>query len=149
VGLLEESVGRGERWVDLGCGTAILSVAAHHCGAGEAWGYDNDPRAVTVARGILVANGLDDRVRVSLGSVAEASRRRWHGVVANIELPFFVENTPQVAKLLLPGGSLIASGFLERDIGDVTDAFERSGLTAVETAVEGPWVAVVGKRIGS
>ena len=149
VGLLEESVGRGERWLDLGCGTAILSIVAHHCGAGEVWGYDSDPQAVTVAREVLVANHLEERVHVSLGSVVEATLRPWHGVVTNIELSFFFDNTSRIAKRLLPGGSLIASGFLERDVGDVTAAFEQSGLTAVETAVDGPWAAVVGKLAGA
>jgi ribosomal protein L11 methyltransferase len=149
VGLLEKTVGRGERWLDLGCGTGVLSIVAHHCGAGEVWGYDNDPQAVAVAREVLVANRLEDRVQVSLGSVIEATHRPWHGVVANIELSFFLANTARIAKRLLPGGSLIASGFLERDIGDVAAAIERSGLTAVETAVDGPWAAVVGKAAGA
>ena len=144
--LLEGAVGGGQRWLDLGCGTGILSVVAHHCGASEVRAYDNDPQAVAVAREVLAANRLDDRVPASLGSVDEAAARTWHGVVANIELPFFLAEASRLAGLLLPGGLLIASGFLERDVEEVTLVFEQTGLTVVETVVDGPWAALAAKR---
>jgi ribosomal protein L11 methyltransferase len=144
--LLEGSVRPGQRWLDLGCGTGILSVVAHHRGAAEVQAYDNDPQAVSVAREVLGVNRLDHRVRVAEGSVREAASRQWHGVVANIELPFFLSEAPRLAALLMPGGRLIASGFLGRDVEEVTSEFEQAGLSAVETALDGPWAAVVAER---
>jgi ribosomal protein L11 methyltransferase len=141
-GMLERHVRPGASWVDLGCGTAILSVVAHHCGAAEVRALDNDPHAVQVAREVLAANGLADRVRASLGSIAEAGSRSWDGVVANIELPFFLAENRHLAALLRPGGRLIASGFLGRDAGDVKGAFEEAGLTGVEQTLDGPWAAI-------
>ena len=64
-------------------------------------------------------------------------------MVANIELPFFLAEARYLAGLLRPGGMLIASGFLGRDVGDVAAAFEDAGLTPVDRSLEGPWAAVV------
>ena len=141
--LLEAKVDPGERWVDLGCGTGILSVVAHHCGAAEVRAFDDDPQAVAVAREVLAANRLSDPICASLGSIDEAGKREWNGVVANIELPFFLTEARGLAGLLLPGGLLIASGFLGRDVGDVTTAFDQAGLATIETVQDGPWAAIV------
>ena len=144
--LLERTVGSGERWLDLGCGTGILSVVAHHRGAAEVWALDNDPAAVAVAREVLAANRVEDDVHVSEGSVGDVADRRWHGVVANIELPFFLSGAPRLAGLLAPGGLLIASGFLGRDVEEVSSVFEQAGLRTVESRIDGPWAAVLAKR---
>jgi len=144
--LLERNVAPGDSWVDLGCGTGILSIVAHHCGAAEVHGFDNDPHAVVVARETLAANRLEGPIRVSLGSIAEASRRTWNGVVANIELPFFLAEARYVAGQLQPRGLLIASGFLGRDVGDVAAALQGAGLTPVDRGLEGPWAAIAAAR---
>jgi ribosomal protein L11 methyltransferase len=143
--LLEASVEPGDRWADLGCGTGILSVVAHRCGAGKVRAFDNDPQAVAVAREVLAANRLEAPVCVSLGSIDEAGQRDWHGVVANIELSFFLTESTRLAGSLRRGGTLIASGFLWRDVGDVRIALERANLKTVDTVQDGPWAAIVAR----
>jgi len=145
-GLLEGAVVVGERWLDLGGGTAILSIVAHHLGAAEVRAFDIDPEAVSVAREVLAANRLDDVVPVDRGSVTEAAGRVWDGIVANIELPFFEAEAASLAALLRPGGRLIASGFLRSDAGGVERLFRGAGLGEIRTVVEEPWAAVIARR---
>ena len=101
--------------------------------------------AGAVAREVLAANRLEAPVCVSLGSIDEAGQRDWHGVVANIELSFFLAESTRLAGLLRPGGTLIASGFLGRDVGDVRIALERANLKTVDTVQDGPWAAIVAR----
>jgi ribosomal protein L11 methyltransferase len=147
--LLDEVGVGGERWLDLGCGTAILSIVAHHLGAAHVRAYDIDPDAVSVAREVLAANRLGDVVTVTRGSVSEVEEEGWDGIVANIELPFFENEASNLAALLRPGGRLIASGFLRSDVEAVGRRFFAAGLGQVRTAVEEPWAAVLARRGGA
>jgi len=144
--LLEALVRPGARWLDLGCGTAILAVVAAHRGAGEVWALDTDPEAVAVAREVVDANGLADRVTVGVGSLVEAASRRWDGIVCNIELPFFLEHAADLAARLAAGGRLIVSGFLDRDAELVADAVRRAGLRPAAPRTRGEWAALEATR---
>ena len=143
VGLLEELAGAGGRWLDLGCGSGILSLVAHHCGAEEVEALDVVLEAVRVARDVFAANGLGRRLVARVGSTKEASRGVWDGVVANIELSFFLREAARLAGLITRGGVLVASGFLECDRPEVSTALREAGLMVVRNVVEPPWAALV------
>jgi ribosomal protein L11 methyltransferase len=80
---LERLVVPGGRWLDLGCGTAILAMIAHHCGAGEVLATDNDPEAIAVAAAVLSANGLEGGIALECRSVPDEQAERWDGIVVN------------------------------------------------------------------
>ena len=73
---------------DLGCGSGILAIAAARLGAGRVVTLDIDPQAVELARENVMRNGVADRVRVMLGTMAEletaGGSRGFDPIVANI-----------------------------------------------------------------
>jgi ribosomal protein L11 methyltransferase len=142
-GLLETLAGAGGRWLDLGCGSGILSLVAHYCGADEVEALDVDSEAIRVARDVFAANGLGESLVARIGSTEEASRVVWDGVVANIELSFFLREAARLAGLISPGGVLVASGFLECDRPEVSTALGEAGLIVAREVVEAPWAALV------
>jgi ribosomal protein L11 methyltransferase len=144
---LEERVRPGSRWLDLGCGTGVLSVVAHHCGAGEVLGIDHDGEAVAVAREVLRANGLDGRIGLRRGTTGDGPGGAWDGVVANIGAAFFREGAGELSHLLAPGGLLLASGFLVEDLEAVGGALERVGIVEVGRRERAPWALLVAARI--
>ena len=141
---LEERVESGSRWLDIGAGTAVLSMAARHLGAGEVVGIDNDPVAVEVAAEVLKRNGVQG-VRLITGSI-ETVDGGFDGVVANINRPFFTANERVLGGLVRPGGLFIASGFLGDDVEELTGVFEASGLRVDSVHRRDPWVALVAHR---
>jgi ribosomal protein L11 methyltransferase len=143
---LERHVAEESRWVDLGCGTAILSIDALRCGAAELLAVDQDGEAVDVAGEVLEANGLAGRVRVRRGSIEETGGQAWSGIVANIHAPFFIESAEAIGAALEPGGLLIASGFVTEQVDEIAVALERAGLREIERRSGGPWVVWVGRR---
>lgn len=145
---LERWVAPGSRWLDLGCGSAILAVVAAHCGAGSIVARDDDPEAVEVAAGVLAANGLDGRVRLEEGSLDGIAPGALDGVVANIAAPFFLAHAEATAALLRPGGVVAASGFLREDVAEICAALARAGLGAVEEDESEGWGLVVAGRDG-
>ncbi len=162
--LLEQLVRRGSRWLDLGCGTGILALVAAHCGARQVTAVDHDPEAVALAGEVVRANGMSGTIRTVCGTAASVVGARepepeeeeeeeedgpWDGMVANIGRSFFTTHADDLASLLVAGGTLIASGFLEEDRRGVADALNAAGLRVERTATSSEWSAIVARSVES
>jgi ribosomal protein L11 methyltransferase len=143
---LERRVRAASRWIDLGCGTAILSVVAFRCGAGAVLALDTDPDAVDVATEVLRENAVADRVEIGLGSCEQASPGSWDGVVANVSGAFLRASAGSIAALLRPRGWLVGSGFSAAAWPDLLPALGGAGLVEVERHSRGPWSVVICRR---
>jgi methylase of polypeptide subunit release factors len=64
----------GDRVLDLGCGSGLLSLAAAKLGAASVVAVDIDPRALEATAGNARLNGLADRIDARAGSWFEALR---------------------------------------------------------------------------
>jgi ribosomal protein L11 methyltransferase len=151
--LLEEfyrDTGSGaETVIDVGCGSGILAVAALKLGAMHALGVDLDAEAINASQQNAALNGVAGRLEVGLGSVAEIQSgaftlRQAPLVMANILAPVIIRLLGDgLAELLVPGGSLVLSGILAEQCGDVEGALQEHGLRRVERRQEGDWVALL------
>jgi len=106
---LEEYVHPGDRVLDVGTGSGILSAAAALLGAGLVVGCDVDHDAVNIAR---------ERVHLPLftGS-ADAIVSNWADVVvANINSATIEQLAAEFARVRKPDSTLILSGFPEWDL---------------------------------
>ena len=139
--LLERRMHPGQCWVDLGCGSGILSLVALACGAGEVLAVDTDPDAVDVAREVFDANDATGEILVRRGSTNDLPDER-DGIVANILAPFFHAQAPTLAHRLRPGGTLIASGFDAAQVDEVEQALSRAGFRVVERRGMEDWRAL-------
>ena len=143
---LERAVIRGSRWLDVGCGSGILSLVAHHCGAGRVLALDTDEEAVEVAREVFEANRLATAIDARVGSSGPEAGDGWDGLVANVHVSFFLDTAESIASRLVPGGHLIASGFLTEDLGPVAAAMRAAGLSEIGREERAPWAALVAQR---
>ncbi len=146
--LVEEIVQQGQVVIDVGCGTAILAVAALLLGAAHALGVDIDPEAVTAAAENAAANKVSERLELAQGSLAEIlvgkfTLRQAPLVCANILAPVLIQMLDEgLGKLVEPGGSLILSGILVEQAQSVIDAANTHGLTLVQSRQIDDWVAL-------
>ena len=112
LGGVEEFVKDGDRVLDLGCGSGILSIAALCLGAERAFGVDIDPKAVGVAYENAEMNGIGrDIYTVRAGNVlsdkalcAQLAEQKWNLVLANIVADVIIPLSAQVPGLLAEGG---------------------------------------------
>lgn len=146
---LEERVCIGSRWLDLGCGSGILSVVAALCGASRVEARDTDPEAVEVAREVLEVNGVADRIGLRVGSADALAGAGFDGVAANIEAAYFVSQAGEVAAVLRDGGVLLATGFLEDQEAEVALSLARAGISIAERRRDEPWSLLVAERRGA
>ena len=131
----------GDTVIDLGAGSAILSIAAVKLGAARAIAIESDPQAIANAEENAAANGVADRVRVIEGDarvilplVAPA-----RVMFANIISSVVVELAPAMRAALSPNGRAVVSGILVADRAAVTTALAVAGWRVDSEYVEGEW----------
>jgi ribosomal protein L11 methyltransferase len=118
---------------DLGCGTAVLAMAAARVWPGQpVLASDIDPVAVEVAEANVAANGLAGRVRVlqsaGLDHPVLAAAAPFRLVFANIVKAPLIELAPGVGGAVAPGGWAILSGLLPSQVDEVTAAYAAAGF---------------------
>lgn len=129
---------RPQRVLDVGTGTGILAMAAVALGA-TAVATDNDPEAVRVAEENRDRNQMSaEKLALSVGSVPDLGEA-FPYVVANILAGPLVELAPELAAAVTPGGTLVLSGLLDRQVEEVTAAYVAQGLTPAGGARQGEW----------
>ena len=141
---------RGRNVADIGCGTAVLAMAA-----AAIWGLpviasDIDPVAVDVARANAEANGLADKVIcVEAAGFAQPdlkARAPYDLVFANILKGPLLDLAPHMETNVATGGYVILSGILNSQADEVAAAYKRAGflLTARDEIAE--WTTLVLRR---
>lgn len=150
---LERTIRGGERVLDLGSGSGILSIAALRLGAKDAIGVDIDPQAEHIARDNAALNGMDERCFTALtGNVLgdDSLMRRIAGkydvVLANIVADVIIPLTEIVPALLKETGVFLCSGVLNTRLREVTDAIEKSGLRIRAISQQEDWCQITADR---
>ena len=151
---LKKLVRRGDRVLDIGCGSGILGLLALKLGAGFTLGLDLDPSAIEATHENMKTNGLNERqYEVLIGNVIEDSEIReevgfekYQVVVANILAEVLVMLAPVVVKHLKDEGVYITSGILNEKVAMVEEAMERAGLKVIEVNHQGEWSSVTAKK---
>lgn len=139
-------VSGGERVLDVGCGSGILSIAALLLGASEAVAVDVDPIAVQVTDENAAHNAVADRLRASTTDVGEIEGS-FELVLANIQSGVLVPMAEALMSRLKAGGHLVLSGLLAPESQEIRAAF--GALSFVREAREGEWIALVFARAGA
>ncbi len=145
---LERHVRPGDRVLDVGAGSGILSIAAARLGAASVVAVDTDTVAVATARENVARNGVVDRVEVRRGSLSDVSSGPWDVVVVNILAPVIVAMLQREALLntLASDGRLILSGIIDDQAPAVAAAIVEAGGRVVETLAVRDWVSTVAER---
>jgi ribosomal protein L11 methyltransferase len=116
---LDRHLPAGADVIDYGCGSGILAIAAAKLGAASVVGVDIDPQALAATRDNASINRVDVTVRASTDPRPEPADI----VVANILSSPLKLLAPMLTDLVRPGGTLVISGVLERQIDEVSAAY--------------------------
>ena len=139
---LDASIQGGEKLLDYGCGSGILTIAAVKLGAGTTTAIDNDPQAVTAARINAARNDIEQSVEV-LDSKQRVTSD-FDVVVANILAEPLVTLSRKVSGALKSGGLLVLSGIVESQVAWVSDAY--TNVRFDEPLVRDGWVRLTGQK---
>ncbi len=127
-------------FLDLGCGSGILSIAAARLGLTDIQAVDIDPDAIRVASENCGINGVAEQVDCAVGDLATwRSVRRYDIVAANILANVLVEHVNVIADNVVPGGMLLLAGIMREQYPGVKDVFERGGFRELDVLAEKEW----------
>ncbi len=148
---LQERLRPGDRLLDIGTGSGILSIAAVLLGASGVVALDIDPLAVDIAKTNIEANGVAERISVAMGSVGGAwpfagADSPFDCLVANIVSATIVELAGGLVGSLRDGGIGIAGGISKERADDCCWALTNAGGRVLSTMAEGDWRTLIFER---
>lgn len=144
--LIEKYLKEGDDVLDVGCGSAILSIAAKKLGADKVAAIDLDPVAVRVAKENISYNELEGQIKVMEGNLVDEVDERYDIVVANIMADVIILLTSSVKDFLKEGGLFIASGIINEKREEVIRALEENGFVLSDSLQRGEWNALVARQ---
>ncbi|HUA06624.1 MAG TPA: 50S ribosomal protein L11 methyltransferase [Solirubrobacteraceae bacterium] len=139
------SLAAGGPFLDLGCGSGVLAIAAARLGWGPVAALDYDPASV-------VATEVNARVN---GVAIEVSRHDLRAdpvvvaptVAANLLRPLLLTWASRLAAAAVTvAETVIASGLLVGEADEVAGAFAGAGLVEAERRESGEWAALLLRR---
>jgi len=131
---------------DIGCGTAVLAIAAAKVLEGSVIASDIDTVAVEVALANAAANGVSGRVACVEAAGFDhpdlAENAPYDLVFANILKGPLIELAPAMATHVAPAGHVILSGILNPQADDVIAAYEATGFNLQDRREIGDWTTL-------
>ena len=139
---------RPERILDVGTGTGVLAIAAAKAFHRRIKAGDIDAVAVETAKANAKYNGVGPLVHVvqARGVDHPALRGRYDLITANILAAPLRKLAPALAKALLPGGDIILSGLLGRDVAGVLSAYRTQHLRLLARLDIDGWATLLMRR---
>ncbi len=140
--LMKDADISGKEVLDLGCGSAILSLYASIRGAKKITAVDNDEDAIGSAKKNVSLNGITNIHFACSG--LENIKGRYDVVLANLDMRMFSDHAQHIMKRLKGDGCLIISGILGKDARQALSLFP--SLTLVRMEKKNSWRGFVLKR---
>lgn len=146
--LIEKNLNKGDKVLDLGCGSGILSIAAMLLGAEKAVAVDIEENAAATARENAEKNNIPEQLYdVYFGNIlsdeklSEKIDGSYDMITANIVADVIIAMKEHFVRYLRDGGNLIISGIIEERMDEVFEAVEAVGFIKCEVSVKEGWAA--------
>ncbi len=125
-------------FLDMGCGSGILSIAASKLGYAPVRGFDVDPDAVAASRENAAKNGVEaEFFRHALGGRGQGPLESADLVVANILGPLLIRFADEIVPCVKR--HLVVSGILNELYPEVLSAYEARSFREVSHKTIGEW----------
>ena len=143
---IEKNLKAGDRVIDIGSGSGILSMASVLLGAEKATGVDLDPVAVRVALENVELNNLQDKIDILHGNLTDVIREKADIVVANIMADIILILLEDVREFIKDDGLFISSGIIQEKRAAVEARLLEKNFSIVEVETKGEWCAITAQK---
>ena len=137
--------------IDVGCGTAVLAMAAARIFSANVIASDIDSVAHSVAKMNILANGLDRNIQCfeASGFAHEQIKTKnpFDLIFANILLAPLLAIATDISKYSLSGGYVVLSGILSEQAELVVNKYTGVGFSLSNQMEIGEWVTIIFRKI--
>ena len=137
--------------IDVGCGTAVLAMAAARIFSANVIASDIDSVAHSVAKMNINANGLDQNIQCfeASGFAHEQIKTKnpFDLIFANILLAPLLALATDISKYSLSGGYVVLSGILSEQAELVVKKYTGVGFSLSNQIEIGEWVTIIFRKI--
>ena len=137
--------------IDVGCGTAVLAMAAARIFSANVIASDIDSVAHSVAKMNINANGLDQNIQCfeASGFAHEQIKTKnpFDLIFANILLAPLLAIATDISKYSLSGGYVVLSGILSEQAELVVNKYTGVGFSLSNQIEIGEWVTIIFRKI--
>ena len=137
--------------IDVGCGTAVLAMAAARIFSANVIASDIDSVAHSVAKMNILANGLDQNIQCfeASGFAHEQIKTKnpFDLIFANILLAPLLAIATDISKYSLSGGYVVLSGILSEQAELVVNKYTGVGFSLSNQIEIGEWVTIIFRKI--
>ena len=129
------------KFLDMGCGSGILSIAASKLGFEQVDGFDYDEPSVKIARENVELSGCEN-IKLKVDDLYKLNfDPEYNLVVANILAPVLIDNSSKISGAIIKSGEsrLVLSGILHEQFPEVQQTFENQGLKLIEQIKLDKW----------
>ena len=153
---MDKYIKEGDRLLDVGTGSGILSVIGLMLGASHVLGTDLDPNAIIATAENMEANDISSELyEVIEGNIIDdkqiqdyAGYECYDVVTANILADIIIPLLSEIAVHMKVGGVIITSGIIDMKEQAVKDAFAANdSFEILEVTYQGEWVSITAKRV--
>lgn len=143
ISLLEKYTKSGMKVLDVGSGTAILSIVAAKLGASKVIAFDIDEWSLANGAENVKLNQVDNIIEVRLCELKDIEENNFDLIVANIQRNILIELAQPIKTRIKQNGILILSGLLEIDRDAIIKAFSSLGFDEIDFIQMDDWIGVV------
>lgn len=151
---LQKYLEPGQKILDVGCGSGILSIIALKMGAGHVVGTDIDRDCITSSYENFDMNHLSHELGdFYVGNLIDDAKLQqtvgigtYDLVLANILADIIIPMAPALSNAMKPGAYVITSGIIDFKEQEVADALKAAGLVITETNAQGEWRNITARK---
>ena len=136
-----------DRFLDVGCGSGILSILAQIVGFQNILGIDNDEKAIINSEHNLSLNFETSKINFMKKCINTIESNSFNCIVANIQADVLMTHSDRLIRSLYKNGNMILSGILDYEVDEVRRKFQKqltaSNLDArTQTRKKNEWCAL-------
>lgn len=146
LGVMESLEGKYRSFMDMGMGTGVLMIAASRLGAETVHGFDFDPGSVKTARLNLKYNGVKNARVIRQNLMTYKPAQKYDLVLANMISKTLTDGQRNIAAAVKPGGHLITSGIMIKNLPGYLKTFRPAGLRRLKVIRGRSWAACLYRK---
>ncbi len=146
--LVREKFQAGQRFLDMGCGSGILSILADQMGASFIKAIDYDLTAIDNCEENFKLNSVKTPFEIQTGSIEKCELdEQFDFACANIIRTTIMSMLGQLLNLTATGGWLILSGLLEKDEAAISGALNDYGQSDFDILRDVGWLSYSVRKV--